>query len=66
MLVGGAVAGPALALPITCLLVAVAALFAPGSAPGTFPEGRRTALRNALGGMAVPLPAMTARITAGS
>ena len=56
MLFGGALAGPALALPITCLLVAVAALFAPRSAPASLPRGRRTAIRNALGGVAVPLP----------
>ena len=32
---GGALAGPALALPITCLLVAVAALFPPPQAATT-------------------------------
>src|SRR2546423_15198434 len=56
MLFGGALAGPALALPITCLLVAVAALFAPRSAPASLPRGRRAVIRHALGGVAVPLP----------
>src|ERR1700704_5605731 len=56
MLVGGDLAGPALALPITCLLIGVAARFAPVSAPGIPSEGRRAAIRKALAGMAVPLP----------
>ena len=56
MRLGGALAGPALALPITCLLIAVAALFAPGAASRSPAEGRRAVIRHALGGVAVPLP----------
>jgi hypothetical protein len=56
MLVGGALAGPALALPLTCLLIAVAALVAPGAGPGSPSGRRRAAIRNALGGLAVPMP----------
>lgn len=56
MLFGGALAGPALALPITCLLIAVAALVAPGAGPGSPAGSRRAAIRNALGGLAVPMP----------
>src|ERR1700730_12308451 len=56
MLFGGALAGPALALPITCLLIAVAALVAPGDGLGSPAGSRRAAIRNALGGLAVPMP----------
>jgi hypothetical protein len=56
MLFGGALAGPALALPITCLLIAVAALVAPGAGLGSPAGSRRAAIRNALGGLAVPMP----------
>ncbi|MEA2587222.1 MAG: hypothetical protein QOH66_149 [Actinomycetota bacterium] len=56
MLFGGALAGPALALPITCLLIAVAALVAPGAGPGSSSGSRRAAIRSALGGLAVPMP----------
>ncbi|MEA2591110.1 MAG: hypothetical protein QOD62_941, partial [Actinomycetota bacterium] len=56
MLFGGALAGPALALPITCLLIAVAALVAPGAGLGSRAGSRRAAIRNALGGLAVPMP----------
>jgi hypothetical protein len=56
MLFGGALAGPALALPVTCLLIAVAALVAPGAGLGSPSGSRRAAIRNALGGLAVPMP----------
>ncbi|MEA2566016.1 MAG: hypothetical protein QOD49_1193 [Actinomycetota bacterium] len=56
MLFGGALAGPALALPITCLLIAVAALVAPGAGLGSPAGSRRAAIRNALGGLAPPKP----------
>lgn len=56
MLVGGALAGPALALPITCLLIAVAALVAPGATPRSASGRRRAAIRTALRGLAVPMP----------
>jgi hypothetical protein len=52
---GGALAGPALALPITCLLVAVAALFAPRAA-----RGQGATIPGAFVGLDVPVPAARA------